>query len=115
MANVPQTPCPPFPCPPMPQAPCPAVCPPPPPPPPCRVKPVMRGLHWAQTRKRLTEALLLSALAGALVYFGYTKPKMERYREFYELSEFDDWADEMAKMGLFQSVPKEGWPVPKKK
>ncbi|XP_063542717.1 MAP kinase-activated protein kinase 2 [Cydia strobilella] len=113
--RTPQTPCPPFPCPPPPQPPCPAVCPPPPPPPACRVKPIMRGLHWAQTTSRLTEALLLSTVVGATVYLTYVRPKMERYREFYALSEFEDWADEMGKMGLFQAVPKEGFPKKDKK
>ncbi|XP_061724065.1 acrosin-like [Cydia pomonella] len=115
MVKTPQTPCPPFQCPPPPQPPCPAVCPPPPPPPACRVKPIMRGLHWAQTTRRLTEGLLLSAFGGLVIYFTYTRPHMERYREFYALSDFEEWADEMAKKGLFQSVPKEGFPKKDKK
>ncbi|XP_048001248.1 uncharacterized protein LOC125238012 [Leguminivora glycinivorella] len=110
-----KTPCTPTACPPPPQPPCPAVCPPPPPAPSCRTKPIMRGLHWAQTKRKLAEALLLSAVAGFTVYMLYTRPHMARYKEFYALSEFEDWADEMAKKGLFQAVPKEGFPKKDKK
>ncbi|KAI8432555.1 hypothetical protein MSG28_013550 [Choristoneura fumiferana] len=63
-------PCPPrIPCPPMPPSPCPQICPPPPPAPPCRVKPVMRGLHWAQTERHIFKAFALAALGG--IAFAY--------------------------------------------
>ncbi|KPJ04212.1 hypothetical protein RR46_07971 [Papilio xuthus] len=80
-------------------------CPPPPPKPPCLVKPVMRGLHWAQTKRILSQAILLSILSGASVYFFIGLPRRQKYREFYAKGEFEDWADEMARKGLFQSVP----------
>ncbi|CAH2097503.1 unnamed protein product [Euphydryas editha] len=91
-------------CPPEPD-PCAQVCPPPPPPPPCRVKPIMRGLHRAQTKRVLAQALLFTAFAGSCVYFFIGAPRKAKYKEFYARGEFEDWADEMARKGLFQSVP----------
>ncbi|XP_049880332.1 acrosin-like [Pectinophora gossypiella] len=98
-------PCPP--CSPPPPPPCPQVCTPPPPCPPCRAKPIMRGLHWSQTKSVLAQALTISAIAGTCVYLFIGRPRMARYKEFYAKGEFEDWADEMARKGLFQSVPKE--------
>ncbi|XP_026728438.1 acrosin-like [Trichoplusia ni] len=77
-------PCPP--CPPPPYPPCPQVCGPPPQPPlpPCRPKPTMRGLHWAQTKRKIFQALVLSAIAGTLVYTLVGLKRREAYRDFYE-------------------------------
>ncbi|CAB3229427.1 unnamed protein product [Arctia plantaginis] len=96
-------PCPP--CPPRAPAPCPQVCPPPPPPRPCYPKPVMRGLHYAQTKSVVTKALALSALSGFCTYAFLGYPRREAYRDYYEKGEFEDWAEEMARKGLFQAVP----------
>ncbi|KAF9798726.1 hypothetical protein SFRURICE_021523 [Spodoptera frugiperda] len=98
-------PCPP--CPPTPYPPCPTVCPPPPPPPPCHSRPIMRGLHWAQTKRKIAQALLASTLAGLCTYVFLGKRRREAYADFYCKGEFEDWADEMARKGLFQSVPAE--------
>ncbi|KAM3955954.1 cytochrome c oxidase subunit 6C-like [Aphomia sociella] len=95
------------PCPPATPQPCPSVCPPPPPAPPCRVKPIMRGLHWAQTKRVLAQAISFSILCGASYYFFVGLPRRAAYKVFYENGEFEDWADEMARKGLFQSVPAE--------
>ncbi|XP_060809786.1 cytochrome c oxidase subunit 6C-like [Amyelois transitella] len=84
---------------------CPQICPPPDPAPPCRVKPIMRGLHWSQTTKILTQAFALAALGGASVYVFVARPRRARYQEFHAKAEIEDWADEMARKGLFQSVP----------
>ncbi|KAJ8710590.1 hypothetical protein PYW08_009105 [Mythimna loreyi] len=97
-------PCPP--CPPPPYPPCPQVCAPAPDLPPCRSKPIMRGLHWAQTKRKLAQAILLSICAGAAVYVMGLQRKAA-YTEYYKRGCFEDWADEMARKGLFQSVPKE--------
>ncbi|CAH0717668.1 unnamed protein product, partial [Brenthis ino] len=94
-------------CPPQPPPPCPQTCPPPLPPPPCYVKPIMRRLHRTQTKKIIAQALLASMLAGSCVYFFIGVPRKAKYREYYAKGEFEDWADEMARKGLFQSVPKE--------
>ncbi|KAI5631812.1 cytochrome c oxidase subunit VIc domain-containing protein [Phthorimaea operculella] len=98
-------PCPP--CAPPPPEPCPQVCTPPPPMPPCRHKPIMRGLHWAQTRQNLFIAMALATFGGLSYYFLVGRPRIARYKDFYEKAEFEQWADEMARKGLFQSVPKE--------
>ncbi|XP_073962685.1 uncharacterized protein isoform X2 [Choristoneura fumiferana] len=104
-------PCPPrIPCPPMPPSPCPQICPPPPPAPPCRVKPVMRGLHWAQTERHIFKAFALAALGGIAFAYLLVMPRRATYREFYAKTEFEDWADDMARKGLFQAVPKGGFP-----
>ncbi|XP_052744216.1 uncharacterized protein LOC128199297 [Bicyclus anynana] len=95
-------------CPPPSPEVCPQVCPPPPPPQPCYVKPVMRCLHHAQTVRTLWEAMLLCAVGGTCVYFFIGVPRKAAYRDFYARAEFEDWGDEMARKGLFQSVPKEG-------
>ncbi|XP_031767972.1 cytochrome c oxidase subunit 6C-like [Galleria mellonella] len=95
------------PCPPSTPEPCPQVCPPPPPAPPCRVKPIMRGLHWAQTKLIIAQGFGLAFLGGAAYYVLISLPRMEAYKDFYAKGEFEDWADEMAKKGLFQSVPVE--------
>nr|XP_026490212.1 uncharacterized protein LOC113396480 [Vanessa tameamea] len=87
--------------------PCAQICPPPPPPPPCLVKPIMRGLHWSQTKRVLAQALTLSVFAGSCVYFFLGVPRRAKYKEYYARGEFEDWADEMARKGLFQSVPVE--------
>ncbi|KAI8432552.1 hypothetical protein MSG28_013547 [Choristoneura fumiferana] len=77
-------PCPPrIPCPPMPPSPCPQICPPPPPAPPCRVKPVMRGLHWAQTERHIFKAFALAALGGIAFTYLLVMPRRATYREFY--------------------------------
>ncbi|CAK1590923.1 unnamed protein product [Parnassius mnemosyne] len=87
--------------------PCPQVCQPPPPSQPaCLVKPVMRGLHRAQTKRVLTQAILLSILSGAAYYLFVGAPRKQKYKEFYAKGEFEDWADEMARKGLFQAVPR---------
>ncbi|XP_028036778.1 cytochrome c oxidase subunit 6C-like [Bombyx mandarina] len=96
-------PCPP--CPPPSPPPCQQVCHPPPPPPPCRVKPIMRGMLHAQIKRTIASALILAAMGGAAFYFGVRLPKQKAYREYYAKGEFEDWADEMARKGLFQSVP----------
>ncbi|KAL0811730.1 hypothetical protein ABMA28_009169 [Loxostege sticticalis] len=95
--------------PPSPQV-CPQVCPPPPPAPPCRAKPIMRGLHWAQTTKVFTQGCVLAAIGGASIYFFIKRPRIAAYQDYYAKGEFEDWADEMARKGLFQSVPKESLP-----
>ncbi|XP_028163271.1 uncharacterized protein LOC114354876 isoform X2 [Ostrinia furnacalis] len=95
--------------PPSPQV-CPQVCPPPPPAAPCRVKPIMRGLHWAQTKRVLAQAWALAFLGGACIFFFKKTKRIAAYKDFYKKGEFEDWADEMARKGLFQSVPKESLP-----
>lgn len=70
-------------CPPQPPAPCPQICPPPPPPPPCYAKPIMKRLHWIQTKKILAQALIVSMLAGACVYFFIGVPRKAKYKEYY--------------------------------
>ncbi|CAF4859245.1 unnamed protein product [Pieris macdunnoughi] len=94
-------------CPPKTPDPCAQICPPPPPKPPCHPKPVMRGLHWAQTQSIIFQALFCSCCAGACVYFFLGRPRRAAYKEYYARGEFEDWADEMARKGLFQAVPKE--------
>ncbi|KAL4703742.1 hypothetical protein ACJJTC_017530 [Scirpophaga incertulas] len=94
-------------CPPSKPDPCPQTCAPPPPDPPCRSKPVMRGLQVAQAKATLYQALMLSVLAGTLFHFLVSVPRKAAYREFYAKNDFEEWADEMARKGLFQSVPKE--------
>ncbi|VVC91329.1 unnamed protein product, partial [Leptidea sinapis] len=93
-------------CPPPPPDPCAQACAPAPPPPPCLVKPIMRGLHWSQTERVIYTALGLSCCAGALVYFFLGRVRRAKYKEYYARGEFEEWADEMARKGLFQSVPK---------
>nr|XP_053624868.1 cytochrome c oxidase subunit 6C-like [Plodia interpunctella] len=92
-------------CPPPPGPVCPQICPPPPPMPPCRAKPIMRGLHWAQTTAVIAQAFTLAAIGGACVYFFIGLPRRAAYKDFYAKAEIEDWADEMARKGLFQSVP----------
>ncbi|CAH0403207.1 unnamed protein product [Chilo suppressalis] len=93
-------------CPPPTPNPCTPTCPPPAPAPPCRTKPIMRGLHMAQTKSVLIQAILLSFSAGALWYYFGALPRRAAYKDYYAKGEFEDWADEMARKGIFQSVPK---------
>ncbi|XP_059055628.1 cytochrome c oxidase subunit 6C-like [Achroia grisella] len=95
------------PCPPSTPQPCPQACPPPPPAPPCRVKPIMRGLHRAQTKALIAQGTLLAFIGGAAYYVLISAPRIAAYKDFYAKGEFEDWADEMARKGLFQSVPVE--------
>lgn len=72
------------PCPPRAPAPCPQVCSPPRPPSPCRPKPIMRRLHQAQTKSKITQALILSTIAGVCVYTFLGRVRREAYRDYYE-------------------------------
>lgn len=74
-------PCPP--CPPPPPPPCPQVCPPAPPAPVCRVKPIMRGLHWAQTKRIIAQAFIFAATGGASYYFFIAAPRRAAYADFH--------------------------------
>ncbi|CAK1543529.1 unnamed protein product [Leptosia nina] len=93
-------------CPPK-NDPCAQICPPPPPKPACLVKPVMKRLHWKQTIATIYQALFFSCCAGACVYFFIGRPRRAAYKEYYARGEFEDWANEMARKGLFQAVPKD--------
>jgi hypothetical protein len=72
-------------CPPPTPDPCQQVCPPPPPAPPCRVKPIMRGLHWAQTKSILCQGFALSFATGFLLYVLVAWPRQAAYKDFYAL------------------------------
>ncbi|OWR54637.1 hypothetical protein KGM_216156 [Danaus plexippus plexippus] len=67
----------------------------------------MKRLHLNQTKRILAQALTLSCIAGACVYFFLGVPRRHKYKEYYARAELEDYADEMARKGLFQSVPKE--------
>lgn len=70
-------------CPPKTPDPCAQICPPPPPKPPCLPKPVMRGLHWAQTESTIYQALFFAAMAGSCYYFFVARPRRAAYKEYY--------------------------------
>ncbi|XP_026332749.1 uncharacterized protein LOC113239824 [Hyposmocoma kahamanoa] len=98
---------PPPPCSPPAPPPCPQICTPPTPLAPCRPKPILKGLHWSQTKAIIASALVFSMIAGACVRTFIGRPRIAAYKDYYEKAEFDEWADEMARKGLFQGVPLE--------
>ncbi|GBP67699.1 Cytochrome c oxidase subunit 6C-2, partial [Eumeta japonica] len=63
-------------------------------------KPIMRGLHAAQTRRNITVALVLAVSGGLSYRLLVAEPRKKAYRDFYRLSLY------MAGEGTVAKIPK---------
>ncbi|XP_055592684.1 cytochrome c oxidase subunit 6C-2-like [Uranotaenia lowii] len=71
-------------------------------------RPVLRGLHKAQTTKNVTVALLLCAASVVIGKVLYVNPKMQKYENHYRNYDAEAAFERMKEAGYMQSVPPGG-------
>jgi cytochrome c oxidase subunit 6c len=69
-------------------------------------KPIMRGLHLAQTKRNLAVTFVLIATTVTSVYFLRNKPRKQAYADFYRTYDAEKNFNRMRDAGLLQSCPK---------
>ena len=69
-------------------------------------KPVMRGLHLAQTKRNLVMAGVFVGATVLSMYYLRNEPRKRDYAEFYKTYDAEKAFQRMRDAGLLQSCPK---------